>query len=58
MDAGDLPESPKADDMVAATVDIEAAGDSQMVSYQVLNEMELCKCWKYPVILSVHHSLR
>jgi hypothetical protein len=44
VDAGDLPESPKADDMVAAIVDIEAAGDSQMASYQVLNEMELCKC--------------
>jgi hypothetical protein len=41
MDAVDLPESPKTDDMVAATVDIEAAGDSQIVSNQVLNEMEL-----------------
>lgn len=37
MSAGDLPESPKIDGMVAAAVDIEANGASQMVSYQVLN---------------------
>jgi hypothetical protein len=40
--AGDLPESSKADGMVADAVDIEDTGASQMVSYQVLNEMELC----------------
>jgi hypothetical protein len=34
---GDLPESPKAGDMVAADVDTEATGDQQLVSYQVLN---------------------
>lgn len=42
MSAGDLPESSKANGTVAAAVDIEDNGASQMVSYQVLNEMELC----------------
>jgi hypothetical protein len=40
--AGDLPELSKADGMVPATVDIGDTGASQMVSYQVLNEIELC----------------
>jgi hypothetical protein len=40
--AGDLPESSKADGIVAAAVDIEDTGASQIISYQVLNEMELC----------------
>lgn len=42
MSAGDLPESSKIDGVVTAAVDIEDNGASQMVPYQVLNEMELC----------------
>lgn len=42
MSAGDLPESSRAESMVSAAVDIEDNAASQMVSYQVLNEMGLC----------------
>lgn len=40
MRAGDLPESSKADGMLAAAVDIEDTGASQMVSYQCNFENE------------------